>query len=313
MQRGIPGFSRAALDVLVNQEQVRALSVGVDPASAPPGVPHNEPFIWRDDVTGAQLIAMWHPRGYGAMSGPHDAALTPPEECVYSPPDAGTGGRHILCFSWRGTNAGPLPDPDAVLEVHAQARRAFPGADVRASTLEAFVDALELHSSSLKVVTGEVGDTWLPGLASDPQKVQQYRAITRMRSQCLWSESCTAQVRPRLRIAPCRLVCEQTQPHELGHCKRGLCGPVQLRRYKSLHAGPRLPELHAASAQSSGAGVGSGHCKRAQLCSRTVGHERLPLATQARRRAAGGGAVVGPAGGLRPLEHAGTHPTEPPA
>lgn len=193
--------------MLVNQEEVRALSVGVDPASAPPGVPHNEPFIWRDETTGAQLIAMWHPRGYGAASGPHGAALSPPEECVYSPPNAASGGRHILCFSWRGTNAGPLPDPDAVLAVHAQARAAFPGAAVRASTFEAFVDALEPRTDELTVFTGEVGDTWLPGVASDPPKVQQYRAIMRMRSQCLWSESCTAQVRPlRFLAARARLL-----------------------------------------------------------------------------------------------------------
>lgn len=40
---------------------VRAISVGVNDASAPPGVPKNTPFIWQDARTNTSLIGMLHP------------------------------------------------------------------------------------------------------------------------------------------------------------------------------------------------------------------------------------------------------------
>jgi hypothetical protein len=195
----VPGLTRAAISTLTMND-VRAISIGVNPFSAPPAVPHNSPFIWRDEPTATQVIAFWHPFGYGGHTS--DASgrriqLTPPKDCVYTPPDVTTGGRDILCFSWRGDNAGPFEDPDDVIRVFETSRAAFPGATVRASTFEAFVDRLEKHAAELEVVTGEIGDTWVFGVASDPVKVQQYRAIMRMRSQCLLSESCTHQVRTR--------------------------------------------------------------------------------------------------------------------
>ena len=60
MQRDVPGFTRAALPILYAQG-VRAVTVGVNGGSAPPGVPHNQPFIWRDTQSQTDMLAMWHP------------------------------------------------------------------------------------------------------------------------------------------------------------------------------------------------------------------------------------------------------------
>ena len=60
LQRDVPGFTRAAMPILYAQG-VRAVTVGVNGGSAPPGVPHNQPFIWRDTQSQAELLAMWHP------------------------------------------------------------------------------------------------------------------------------------------------------------------------------------------------------------------------------------------------------------
>ena len=60
LQRDVPGFTRAAVPILY-AEGVRAVTVGVNGGSAPPGVPHNQPFIWRDTQSQAELLAMWHP------------------------------------------------------------------------------------------------------------------------------------------------------------------------------------------------------------------------------------------------------------
>ncbi len=61
-QRDVPGLTRAAVPFLTGQG-VHALSVGVNGGSAPPGVPHNTPFWWRDAATGTNLLAFWHPGG----------------------------------------------------------------------------------------------------------------------------------------------------------------------------------------------------------------------------------------------------------
>lgn len=46
---------------LLRRRGVHALSVGVNGVSAPPGVPKNTPFWWRDEPSGEQLLAFWHP------------------------------------------------------------------------------------------------------------------------------------------------------------------------------------------------------------------------------------------------------------
>lgn len=51
-------------------------AVGVNGGSAPPAVPKNTPFIWRDLPSGKQLLAMWHPGGYSGF--PVDSR----DECV---------------------------------------------------------------------------------------------------------------------------------------------------------------------------------------------------------------------------------------
>lgn len=60
MQRDVPGFTRAALPILAGQG-VKAVTVGVNGGSAPPAVPHNTPFIWRDTLTQTDMLAMWRP------------------------------------------------------------------------------------------------------------------------------------------------------------------------------------------------------------------------------------------------------------
>lgn len=68
LQRDVPGFTRAAVPILYAQG-VRGVTVGVNGGSAPPGVPHNEPFIWRDTESQTELLAMWHPGNPMLLAG----------------------------------------------------------------------------------------------------------------------------------------------------------------------------------------------------------------------------------------------------
>ena len=60
MQRDVPGFTRGALPMLAS-EGVQAFTIGVNGGSAPPGVPKNTPFWWRDEASGKQLLGVLHP------------------------------------------------------------------------------------------------------------------------------------------------------------------------------------------------------------------------------------------------------------
>lgn len=77
-----------------------------------------------------------------------------------------------------------------VLDIFDRTRAAFPGAEVFTSTLDDFTEALQaalpMLSSEMKVVTGEIGDTWAYGIASDADKVAEYRALLRMRTETAW-------------------------------------------------------------------------------------------------------------------------------
>ena len=59
VQRDVLGLTRGAVPILA-RSGVDALTVGCNGAGAPPGVPKDQPFLWRDEGSGTQIIAMWH-------------------------------------------------------------------------------------------------------------------------------------------------------------------------------------------------------------------------------------------------------------
>ena len=70
-----------------------------------------------------------------------------------------------------------------VRDIFKRVRDNFPGAEVKASTFDAYGQKLleAAPQLNLPVVTGEVGDTWINGIASDPFKVSRYRDLLRLR------------------------------------------------------------------------------------------------------------------------------------
>jgi hypothetical protein len=181
-QRDVPGLSRAAIPSLT-QAGVAAISVGVNSGSAPPDVPKpNKPFIWKDEASGASLIGFWHPGGYSGSAASGDP-LDGPDNCIFLP-----GFSEVLCAAWRTDNAGPH-SVDEILDIYRRTRENFPQAEVIASTYDDFLGALENFladkdsHSGLPVVTEEMGDTWIYGVASDPARVAEFRALLRLRQK----------------------------------------------------------------------------------------------------------------------------------
>ena len=154
----VPGHTRAIIPLLA-EAGVEFLHIGVNPGSTIPVVP---PLFRWQDPTGAEILVMYE-SGYGNAS-----TIEGIEDC--------------LAFGHTGDNLGPQ-SPQQVLDVYDDFRRTFPGADVFASTLDQFAEALLPIRKNFPVVTQEIGDTWIHGVGTDPIKVSQFKELSRLRSQ----------------------------------------------------------------------------------------------------------------------------------
>jgi hypothetical protein len=157
----VPGHTRGIVPLLA-AAGVELLHIGVNGASTPPDVP--PAFVWREPG-GAEVAVMYQRGGYGDVV-----------------PVAGV--RSALAFAHTGDNHGPQ-DAHAVIVQFAVLRERFPGARVVASTMDAFAADLRPARATLPVVTGEIGDTWIHGVGTDPHKVARFRELSRLRREWL--------------------------------------------------------------------------------------------------------------------------------
>ena len=74
-------------------------------------------------------------------------------------------------------------------EIFQRVRENFPGAVVRASTFDEYSRKLveAAPDLDLPVFTGEIGDTWIGGVASDPAKLSRFRDLLRLRRSLMGS------------------------------------------------------------------------------------------------------------------------------
>jgi hypothetical protein len=163
----VPGHTRAIVPLLA-AAGIQFLHIGVNASSTPPDVP--PVFVWRDP-TGAEVIVMYQRGGYGDLV---EVA----------------GMRDALAFAHTNDNHGPQTAAQVRAEF-AALRRRFPNARIVASTLDAFAERLLEVKDQLPVVTGEIGDTWIHGVGSDPKKVCGFRELSRLRRH--WLETGQAQ------------------------------------------------------------------------------------------------------------------------
>ena len=173
-QRDVPGATRGIVPIL-SQHGVTAFSIGVNTASLPPALPRV--FVWTDDASGSELITMLHPHGYGGVGK---------VDCIEA-----EGFDHVLCPDYKGDNEGPWSR--AEIETHWSSIAAeFPGAKIIPSSYDNYVKELSKIKSSLPTFEGEMADTWIYGVPSDPLKNAQFRAMSRAMETC---RDCEADVR----------------------------------------------------------------------------------------------------------------------
>lgn len=156
----VPGHTRAIIPHMA-RNGIEYLHIGVNGASKVPNVP--ELFVWRGK-DGSELIVNY--------------------DATYGSTIELEGLKDVMVFAHTGDNNGP-PSIDAVKQQFAYLQEQYPGAVIRASTMDAFAKKLLPFKSQLPVIEEEIGDSWIHGAASDPKKVAQYRELLRLRTMWL--------------------------------------------------------------------------------------------------------------------------------
>ena len=168
----VPGHTRGLVSVLA-QAGVDFLHIGVNPAATAPQVP--DLFRWRDESAPGcpELRVMYQPGGYG------DVQLV-----------AGTSTAVALDLT--GDNLGPH-SIEQVIERFASLADRFPNAQIRAARLDDIADLLRAQPTSESqdlqpVLHQEIGDTWIFGVGSDPQKTAAFRELCRLRNSWIFPD-----------------------------------------------------------------------------------------------------------------------------
>jgi len=157
----VPGHTRGIIPPLA-KHGVGLLEIGVNGGSTVAQLPPL--FLWKDP-SGASLPVMYH-WDYSGI------ALVP-------------GSDVAIVTRVRDDNAGPHT-AEEIAQMHAELAARFPNAEITACNLSDMANAIAPYREKLPVVTQEIGDTWIHGIASDPMKVARYREVARLRER--WIE-----------------------------------------------------------------------------------------------------------------------------
>lgn len=183
----VPGHSRGIIRPLATAG-IKLLDVGVNPASTCPEVP--EAFLWKDPE-GNSLIMLYHLHEYGGT-------VQVPNTDV------------AVAVNVRVDNTGPHTQAE-IAQIYADLRKQFPNATVVASNMSEVAVALDAYRDRLPFVTGEIGDTWIYGVPSDPVKVARYRELARLRKEWIQQKTiATGDATDRLFLSRFALAPEHT-------------------------------------------------------------------------------------------------------
>ena len=156
----VPGHTRGLIAPLAAQG-VKFIDIGVNEASQVPEVPPL--FLWKAP-SGATLVVMYH-YGYGGVVRVPDSDLA-------------------LATVVRDDDSGPHT-LEEIHQTYSSLLAQFPNAQIIPTNLTEIANAVEIYRGSLPVVTHEIGDTWIHGVASDPLKLARYREVARLRQDWL--------------------------------------------------------------------------------------------------------------------------------
>lgn len=150
----VPGHTLGIVP-LMRKNGIEFLHLGVNPATPLPKVPSL--FRWR---CGEDEVTVMYQGDYGA-----EIDL----------------GNTVVSFAHTGDNLGPQ-DAGQIVEVYNRLRQKYPDRHIRVGTIDDIALALS-DKESLPIVEGEIGDTWIHGLGTDPEKVSRFKKVQRALEQ----------------------------------------------------------------------------------------------------------------------------------
>jgi hypothetical protein len=92
------------------------------------------------------------------------------------------GLTQALYLAHTNDNTGP-PLVTDIEDLHALLSERYPGATIKATTLDAFAEKVWEVRDRLPVLKEEIGDSWIHGVASDPLQVARFRELLRLRDR----------------------------------------------------------------------------------------------------------------------------------
>ena len=191
--RDVPGLPSSMLGVMKSYfaklcSRQPLISVGVNPGSSPPS-PSSSLFEWSTAGPGgvSQSLATWHAGGYPNNPG-FDVAI--PGGLSYKDLVVVPEANVALAFAFRTDNTGP---PKSLAEIHDNLetiRSLFPSATVMGSSLDQFSSEVQASWKPVARSRLDAGDTWIQGVASDPRKMAEFRALRAAFTECVTRGVC---------------------------------------------------------------------------------------------------------------------------
>lgn len=149
------------LPTLLHHAGIRFLQLGCNPASQYPRLPQ---LFWWEGADGSKILCNYTPL-YGSD-------IKPP---------SGWPCKNYLAMQMTGDNHGP-PTAQEIDKLLAYAKKEMPGVKIHLGTLDDFTRAVLAEHPSLPTVKGDMPDTWIHGLMSNPQATKIARDIRPLES-----------------------------------------------------------------------------------------------------------------------------------
>ena len=155
----VPGHTKGLVSLL-SKHGIKLLHIGVNGASALVKVPPC--FLWRN---GEDEVVVIYSGDYG---GAFKSDLVD----------------EILYFDHTLDNHG-APSPQKVLDKFNKIQSEYPDYEITAGTIDDFAEVIWEVRDKLPVFTGEMGDTWIHGSATDPYKSASLRTLISLKNKWL--------------------------------------------------------------------------------------------------------------------------------
>lgn len=146
----VPGHTIGMVPLMYDRG-ITFLHIGVNPATPLPNVPPL--FKWKYSD---KSITVMYQGDYGEVMEFDD---------------------FILYFAHTHDNCGPQ-SANEVIEIYETLKEQFPDCLLKASTLNEVAQRIS-NIPNLPIIDKEIGDSWIHGAATDPQKMSRYRKILR--------------------------------------------------------------------------------------------------------------------------------------